>query len=249
MTQRAKTGITGLDEMLNGGFLPGSAVLVEGAPGTGKTTLGIQFLYNGATLYDEPGLLISFEEFPYALYRDAESHGWDLHKLEDEDKLRVIFTSPQVFLSSLQSPVSPLNRTILEWDVRRIVLDSVTHFTRLTRNPKELREIYATVINGLKRESITSMLTSEGKTLGLRASEQSRLAFVVDTILLMRYVEIESAMQRAMIVLKMRGSEHAKEIRCFEIRQGGIFVTDKFEGREGLLTGSPRRIMTDTGIR
>jgi circadian clock protein KaiC len=64
MTQRAKTGITGLDEMLRGGFLIGSAVLVEGAPGTGKTTLGTQFLYNGATLFDEPGLLISFEEFP-----------------------------------------------------------------------------------------------------------------------------------------------------------------------------------------
>jgi circadian clock protein KaiC len=249
MTQRAQTGITGLDEMLNGGFLPGSAVLVEGAPGTGKTTLGIQFLYNGADLFDEPGLLISFEEFPYALYRDAESHGWDLHKLEDEDKLRVVFTSPQVFLSSLQSPVSPLNRTILEWNVRRIVLDSVTHFTRLTRNPKELREIYTMVINGLKRENITSVLTSEGNTMGLRASERSRLAFVVDAILFMRYVEIESAMQRAMLVLKMRGSDHTKEIRCFEIRQGGIVVTDKFEGREGLLTGSPRRIMMDLGKR
>lgn len=242
MTERIKTGITGLDEMLNGGFLPGSAVLVEGAPGTGKTTLGIQFLYNGAALFDEPGLLISFEEFPYALYRDAESHGWDLRKLEEEQKLRVIFTSPQVFLSSLQSPVSPLNRTILEWNVRRIVLDSVTHFTRLTRNPKELREIYTMVINGLRREKITSILTSEGNTLGLRASDQSRLAFVVDAILLMRYVEIESAMQRAIIVLKMRGSDHDKEIRSFEIRQGGMVVTSRFEGREGLLTGSPRRI-------
>jgi len=249
MTQRAKTGITGLDGMLSGGFLTGSAVLVEGAPGTGKTTMGIQFLYNGATLFDEPGLLISFEEFPYTLYRDAESHGWDLHKLEEENKLRVIFTSPQVFLSSLQSPISPLNRTILEWDVRRIVLDSITHFTRLTRNPKELREIYTMVINGLKREGITSILTSEGGTVGLRASERSRLAFVVDAILLMRYVEIESAMQRAILVLKMRGSDHAKEIRSFEIRQQGIVVTGKFEGREGLLTGSPRRVAMESGKR
>jgi circadian clock protein KaiC len=183
------------------------------------------------------------------LYRDAESHGWDLHKLEKESKLRVIFTSPHVFLSSLQSPASPLNRTILEWNVRRIVLDSITHFTRLTRDPKELREMYNMVINGLKREGITSMLTSEGGTVGLRASERSRLAFVVDAILLMRYVEIESAMQRAMLVLKMRGSNHAKEIRSFEIRQEGIVVTGKFEGREGLLTGSPRRIMVESGRR
>jgi circadian clock protein KaiC len=249
MTQRAKTGISGLDEMLTGGFLAGSTILVEGAPGVGKTTLGTQFLYNGATLFDEPGLLISFEEFPHILYRDAESHGWDLHKLEEENKLRVIFTSPQVFLSSLQSPVSPLNRTILEWNVRRIVLDSITHFTRLTRDPKELREMYTVVINGLKREGITGVLTSEGGTVGLRAAEQSKLAFVVDAILLMRYVEIESAMQRAILVLKMRGSDHAKEIRSFEIRREGIVVTGKFEGREGLLTGSPRRITMELGKR
>lgn len=240
--RRVKTGIVGLDEMLSGGLFEGSTTLVRGAPGAGKTTLGMQFLYCGVTSENERGLLISFEEFPFSLHRDALSFGWDLRKLEKEEKLRLIFTSPRIFLSSLQSPTSPLNRTIQEWDVRRVVLDSISHFTRITRDPRELREIYNNVINGLKREGTTTILTSEDSGTSLSTEERGRLSFVVDNIILMRYVEIDSAMQRAMLVLKTRGSDHAKEIRRFEIREGGIVVGTRFEGREALLSGSPRSI-------
>jgi circadian clock protein KaiC len=239
---RVKTGIVGLDKMLSGGLLEGSTTLVRGAPGTGKTTLGMQFLYSGITDEDERGLLVSFEEFPFSLHRDALSLGWDLRKLEKGEKLRLIFTSPRIFLASLQSPESPLDRTIQEWDVRRVVLDSISHFTRMTRDPKELREIYNRVINGLKREGITSILTSEDSGTGLSTEEKGRLSFIVDNIILTRYVEIDSAMQRAILVLKTRGSNHAKEIRPFELREGGIVVGTKFEGREALLSGTPRAI-------
>ena len=242
MSKRTKTGIVGLDEMFAGGLLEGSTVLVKGAPGTGKTTFGLQFLYHGATQENEPGLLVTFEEFPYSLHRDAHSLGWDLRSLEDARKLKIIFTSPRVFLASLESPTSPLNRTIMEWGIRRVVLDSITHFTRLTTDPAELRHVYNKVVNGLKRERTTSILTSEGITVGLDQAEKGRLSFIVDTIILLRYVEIESAMQRALLVLKMRGSDHAKGIRRFEIDDGGIRVTGRFEGQEGLLTGSPRRV-------
>jgi circadian clock protein KaiC len=100
---RVKTGITELDQMLFGGFLPQSANLIEGAPGTGKTTLGMQFIYNGITLYDEPGLILTFEEFPQQYYQDAASFGWDFRQLERENKLRVIMTSPEVSLADLES--------------------------------------------------------------------------------------------------------------------------------------------------
>jgi circadian clock protein KaiC len=244
MRKRVKTGIVGLDEMLSGGLFEGSTTLVKGAPGAGKTTLGIQFLYHGITDENERGLLISFEEFPVSLHRDALSFGWDLRQLEKEKKLRLIFTSPRIFLSSLRSPASPLNRTIQEWDVQRVVLDSISHFTRVTRDSKELREIYNSVINGLKREGITAILTSEGSDTRLPTEEKGRISFIVDNIILMRYVEIDSAMQRAILVLKTRGSDHAKEIRRFELREGGIVVGTRFEGREALLSGSPRSIKT-----
>jgi circadian clock protein KaiC len=241
MTKRVRTGVSGLDEMLHGGFLEGSAVLLQGAPGTGKTTLGLQFLYTGIVEEDEPGLLITFEEFPYSLLRDAQSHQWDLRALEEANKLRIIFTSPNILLSSLQSPSSPLNRTIMNWGVRRVVLDSVSHFSRITRDPQRLRDIYTSVVNGLKREGITSILTSESGTTQLNP-EQDKLSYVVDVILMMRYVEVSSAIERALLILKMRGSAHEQGIRRYEIKSGGIHVTDKFEGLQGLLTGIPVRL-------
>ncbi len=241
MAERVTTGIAGLDEMLQGGFIPGSSVLIGGAPGTGKTTLALQFLYHGAQ-QGEAGLWISFEEFPQSIFRDAQSLGWDLHDLERRGLLHMMFTSPEVFLKSLETPDSPLLQTMMDADIRRVALDSITHFTRLTDDPHELRQIYAEVVNGLKREGVTSVLLSEESRTGLGQTQRGRILYIVDTIILLRYVEIESAMQRAIVVLKMRGSNHAKEIRRYDIRTGGIVVDGAFENQEGILSGIPHRI-------
>ena len=241
MTKRVRTGVPGLDEMLHGGFLEGSTVLVQGAAGTGKTTLGLQFLYTGIVEEGEPGLLITFEEFPATLLRDAQQHGWDLRTLEETHKLRILFTSPGILLSSLQSPDSPLNDTILRWGIRRVVLDSVNHFGRISQDPVTLREIYATVLNALKREQITSLLAREVSGTHL-PPQQDKLGFVVDAILMMQYVEVDSAIERALLILKTRGSAHEQGIHKYEIKRGGIAVTERFERFEGLLTGMPRRM-------
>lgn len=239
--KRAPLGVPGLDKMLDGGLIAGSIALLQGAPGTGKTTLGMQFLHEGVAEENEAGLLVTFEQFPHTLYRDALAHGWNLRELEQEGKLRVVFTSPQVFLSSLQSPISPINSAIRDMDVKRAVIDSVTQFQSLTRNPVELRAYYNHLINGLRREGITSLLLSEDSGPDFVRGDRGRLAFVVDSVILLRYVEIDSVMQRAVAVLKTRGSDHDKAIRRFEIERGGVVVHEAFEGREGLLSGSPRR--------
>jgi circadian clock protein KaiC len=241
--KRVTTGIKGLDDMLGGGFLPGSMVLVRGAPGTGKTSLALQFLISG-TKVREPGLLISFEEFPSSLHRDADSLGWDLRGLMTDGQMHLMFTSPEVFLASLESPDSPLNQLILEANIKRLVLDSVSHFDRLTDDTQELRKMYTSVVNGLRREGITAVLLGEKGRVDYRYAFKGGLSFIVDCIILMRYVEIESQMQRAIVVLKMRGSDHAKQIRRYEIDTGGIKVLDVFEGREGILSGMPVRALT-----
>jgi len=237
---RVATGVTGLDEMLSGGLVPGSTVLVRGAPGCGKTSLGLQFLVHGARNND-PGLFISFEEFPASIHRDAESLGWNLAELEEAGQLHLMFTTPQILLDSLASPQSALSRLMLDGGIQRVVLDSITHFARLTDDSAKLRAIYNTIVNGLKREGVTSLLLGEESRTPDPRQERGRLSYVVDGIIMLRYVEVESAMQRAIVVLKMRGSDHAKEIRRAEIRKGGMVVTDVFEGRENILSGISHR--------
>ena len=237
---RVATGVAGLDEMLSGGLVPGSTVLVRGAPGCGKTSLGLQFLVHGARNND-PGLFISFEEFPASIHRDAESLGWNLAELEEAGQLHLMFTTPQILLDSLASPQSALSRLMLDGGIQRVVLDSITHFARLTEDPVKLRAIYNTIVNGLKREGVTSLLLGEESRTPDPRQERGKLSYVVDGIIMLRYVEVESAMQRAIVVLKMRGSDHAKEIRRAEIRKGGMVVTDVFEGRENILSGISHR--------
>jgi circadian clock protein KaiC len=107
----------------------------------------------------------------------------------------------------------------------------------------ELRQIYNSLVNGLKREGITSFLIDESaRLLGAHYHRTGALPFLADAIILMRYVEVDSAMQRAMAILKMRGSSHGREIRGFSIGEGGIQVGEPFSGQEGILSGSPHRV-------
>jgi len=239
--KRIPTGIKGLDEMLRGGFLEGSTILVRGAPGTGKTLMGLQYLVYGATQCDESGLMVSFEEFPQSLHRDARSLGWDLRSLDQAGKFHLLFTSPQVLLTYLQTPTSSLGQLLLEKNVRRVVIDSVSRFRQLTNEDQGLRKNYSALVNALKREGVTSILIGEEGRGDYARKERGRLSSVVDVILLLRHVEIDSAMQRGIVVLKARGSDHAKEIRRYEIESGGFNITGVFQGREAILSGTPHR--------
>lgn len=240
--ERVKTDIKGLDEMLQGGFLPQTANLVEGPPGTGKSTLGMQFIYNGIRYHNEPGLIVTFEEFPQQYYRDAEGFGWDFRQLEREGKLRVIMTSPEVSRADLESVGGTIETLAREMGARRVLVDSISHFDQLTEDPVELRSVVYGFINALKREGLTSILTRESPVLLGAEEGDNAIAFVVDSYTLLRYVELDSAIRKALLVLKLRGSDHAKDIRQFEITSQGLEIMSKFEGQEGILSGSPRRM-------
>src|SRR5512145_3132951 len=154
---RVKTGISGLDEMLGGGFLRGTANLVEGAPGTGKTTLAMQFIHNGIVQANEPGLIITFEEFPQQYYYDAAAFGWDFLELEKKGLLKIIMTSPEVSRLDVESVGGMIESAVMQMGARRVVVDSVSHFARLTQDPIELRSVEFAFINALKRQGLTSI--------------------------------------------------------------------------------------------
>lgn len=244
-TDRVATGIANFDDLIGGGFVPHSATLLRGAPGTGKTTFGLQYLLHGAD-QGEPGMFISFEEFPQSLYRDAESVGWDLQAYENAGTLRLMFTSPEVLLQSLTSPESRLARTLYAYDIRRVVLDSLSHFTQRISDDHQLRRTYHQVISAFRREEITALYLAEEMRSDYTSQERGRLSFVVDSLIMLRYLEIDSAIERAMVVLKMRSSAHSTAIHSYDIGQNGITIGPALKGKTGLLSGISQQRMIST---
>jgi circadian clock protein KaiC len=238
--ERMKTGSAGLDDMLHGGLPSGSMILVEGAPGTGKSTLGMQFIHYGATQVNEPGIILTFETFPQQYYQDAANFGWDFRALESANKLRVIMSSPEVTRDDLRALNGQIQATIQQIGARRIVIDSLSHFERLSDDPVELRQIVFEFVNGLKRLGLTAILTRENPALlGETANLEEDLAFVVDGYLMLRYVELAGAVRRALLILKLRWSDHDKDIRQYEITAHGLEVRARFEGQQGVMSGNP----------
>src|SRR5471032_1600873 len=121
-----QTGIYGLDKIFFGGILKGNVIVVEGAAGVGKTLLGVEFIYRGIIEHDEPGVIVFFETSPKKLIRDAKSFGWDLDELQQQNKLKIIFTSPKVLDQELRSPDSLLLETAAEIGAQRIFIDGLS---------------------------------------------------------------------------------------------------------------------------
>lgn len=240
--QRVTTGIQGLDIILDGGFLRGSTVLVQGLPGSGKTTFGLQFIYHGATECDEVGLLISFEEFPAQMFRDAFNFGWDFERLRDEGKVKVIATSPQAFYQQIRDQNSELNRILTTGNIRRLLIDSLSHFQRLTSDPAELREILSSLLNRLRQTNSTSILTQE---IRWTETEVSLEQYTVDAVVQLFYEPINRIQrQRFLEVLKARGQSFQSGRHSLEITDKGlrVYPIPRPIGQERLLT--MKRVMT-----
>jgi circadian clock protein KaiC len=242
--ERVKTGILELDEMLGGGFLPGDAVLIAGSAGSGKTTLALQYLVNGVTQFGDRGIYVTFEELPNQIYRDAKSFGWDLRKLEEENKFRLICTSPNLLMQ--EGGENILDESIKEIQPQRIVIDSLSHLQMYVPESELRKETYRLIMY-LKTKRLSSVLTWESpQIVGQSFSvTEAGMSFLVDGILLLRYVEIESSMRKALVILKLRGSDHSKELREFMITSRGIKVAARFAQYEGVVTGAPRKLTTN----
>jgi len=223
---RVRTGIEGLDQLLCGGFLRGDAVLAAGAPGTGKTSLGMHYLYNGVTQYREPGLFITFEEFPQRIYRDAASFGWDFRALEDQGKLKVLFTSPEVLQQDIVRDQGLVSEMIAELGASRVVVDSISLFDS-GEDTRQFREAVYGLINALKRESLTALLIRE-----LREDEEIGRGpeeFVADGLLLLTRKYVAGHHMRFIEVIKSRGSPHLAIPSLFFLTDRGIRVLPPFQ--------------------
>lgn len=238
-----KIGVSGLDEILLGGLKQGNVMLVEGAPGTGKTTLGLEFIYRGIVEHREPGLIVSFELSPEKLLRDARGFGWDFRKLEAGGKLRMIYTSPLVLLQELQSHDGLLITEIRKLKAKRLLLDGLTPLKLFGElfNGRPFRDSLHLLVESLQREELTAMLTREApESDHTRAAEISHEAFVCDTVITLRREEMGRGQSRSLTVAKSRGQNFIAGRHTLRIEpNAGVRIYQRAQSRVRIVREQP----------
>ncbi|WP_224247928.1 ATPase domain-containing protein [Hyalangium gracile] len=238
---RMSFGIPRLDESLHGGLLSGSTTMLLGAPGTGKTLLGLHFLLQGAR-EGQPGVYFGFYETPPRLLEKAAGVGMkDLKKYVDKGLIEIQWQPP--LEHNMDSLAERLLERIQERNVKRLRLfiDGVSGFRSAAVYPDRIGRFFSALSHQLRMLDSTTIYSEETPLLssGVDAPLPEAAAYV-ENIILMRYVELRSQLYRLISIMKMRESQYDSGIREFAITDEGINVADTFESAEAILTGHAR---------
>ena len=231
--ERVSMGVPGLDQMLGGGLPKGYSVLVAGPSGSGKSILAASFLAEGARR-GETGVIAAFEQRP------NRSRGRAMADLIESGRIGVVDTRAAAL--SVDEIATLLIAEIKRLKATRLVIDSLSGF-ELALAPTfrdEYRESMARMVAALATTGVTVLMTSEleDRYGDLRFSPYGT-AFMTDAIIVQRYVELDSRLQRALAVVKVRASAHSNELRMFHIDDDGIRIGDMLVDQEGMLSGRP----------
>jgi circadian clock protein KaiC len=231
--RRLAMGVPGLDTMLGGGLPSGYSLLVAGPSGSGKTVLATAFLAEGVRR-DEPGVIVAFEQTP------SQSWTRTIDDLVRSGKVGLINT--RLLDLSIDEIVQRLIDLIKRMKASRVVIDSLSGF-ELAVAPtfrEDFRESLFRMVSVLSGLGVTVLMTSEleDRYTDLRFSPFGS-AFLADAIIVQRYVEIKGQFKRIFSVVKVRGSEHNKDIRLFDITNEGIIIGETLSEYTGIMTGHP----------
>ena len=232
------TGIKGVDQLLDGKGIPqGHTVLISGGPGSGKTTFGIQFLYEGATKFNEPGLYVTLDEDPVDIKKNMASFGWALDALEQDIKLIFVNVSPVRSKSSekaglmqlgtkefkLVKLLEAIRQGIDDVQAKRVVIDPVTMF--MLQYPDETERIHAMkdLIVELRKTKCTHLLISELRGTGMDREYQFE-EYLSQGVILLRTIQKSNQLVRMLQIEKMRGVDADTQPRPYEISEQGIEV-------------------------
>ncbi|WP_048811160.1 RAD55 family ATPase [Thermococcus gammatolerans] len=220
---RVPSGVPGLDDIIGGGFLPGRVYLITGPPGSGKTTMGVQFLVEGAR-NGEKGVFVSLVEDPRIILQDMLRYNFGLlgytksKMITFHDLGRILLraeyrlTWNELFNSILQ--------IISEEGIKRAVIDSFTSMEHLVKDPENKRWALGRFIRALQELETTTLITSE-MLQGERYTDEH---YLVDGVLVIHHFMRNYQMIRAMQVLKMRGVPHDSNLKRIRFTDEGIKV-------------------------
>ncbi len=238
--EKIKTGIPGLDEILEGGVPKGTNVLVVGGTGTGKTILCSQFLYKGVEDYNQNGIFVTLEERAEDLRREMQNFGWDFKKYENMDELAIIDgTSAKLRKKSTKEKHSliemdvdaliiEINRVAKEIDAERVVVDSIPSLGLSLETEKEIRNSIYRLSTLLLEIGVTSFVTTE-TPMGEGFSRYGVEEFVSRGVIKLEIIEKGTTFERALYVRKMRETSFSMGKYPFSIEDNGIIVHTRGE--------------------
>jgi len=235
-------GIPELDKMLGGGILEGDSVLVAGPSGTGKSALATQFIAEGLRC-GEPGIMAIFEERPEGYTQRAATFGLNLQRAIQKGTLEALYLRPLDL--SVDETMQEILDAIKRVGAKRLVIDSLVGF-EMALAPgfrADFRESLYRMIGALTGAGITILSTVEVEDnfTSLQFSHYA-ISFLTDDIIRLRYVEIDGQLRKVMVVIKMRGGNHSKDIREYVITNKGVVVIHpRRTDYNGLITGIPQR--------
>ncbi|MFQ6051471.1 MAG: ATPase domain-containing protein [Candidatus Hydrothermarchaeota archaeon] len=234
MIERVPFGIRGLDDMLEGGIPRGRTVLITGTTGTGKSILAAQFLYNGVTEYNEPGILVTLEERPYFIRQNLLRFNWHFQKLEDDGKLAIIDASAtriglpsderhvQIRPFDLDSLMDGIQDLVYRYNARRVAIDSVTALGLQFEDEFTIRREILRLCSLLENLNCTTLLVTEIEEGSKQLSKFGVEEYVTHGTILL---ELDSKTgKRHLTIKKMRGTNHPTSRNQFTINENGISI-------------------------
>jgi len=223
--ERVKSCITGLDELMGGGFPQKQLILLTGTSGTGKTAFCTQFVYNGVKKYNENGVYLTLEEPIDSIKENANGFGWDFETLEKTKKFAFIRYDP----FHIEDVFSMLESTVRQVKATRVVVDSVSAIGLHIKDKTELRRMIFNLSLILRKLNCTALITSEIVPGSKGISRYGVEEFVSDSVIVLYYERLQSTFSRALQVWKVRGSAHSEKLHPYKIDENGITVYPKEE--------------------
>jgi KaiC/GvpD/RAD55 family RecA-like ATPase len=218
--ERVRTGVPGLDEIMNGGIPQNQVVLITGTAGTGKTILCSQYIWTGITKYKENGVYLSFEEPEEVITEHVKAFGWDFGKLEKEGKFAFIRYDPY----NIEDVLNVLESTIRGINAKRVVIDSIAALALYVRDRAELRRMIFNMSIMLRKLHCTPLIVSEIVYGESGLSRYGVEEFVADALVVLYYERLQSTFLRAIQIWKLRGSTHSEKLHPYAITDKGIVV-------------------------
>ena len=241
--RRLSMGIPELDKMMGGGMLEGDSLLVAGPSGTGKSALATQFIAEGLR-HGEPGIIAIFEERPQGYTERAAGFGLDLKTPQEKGKLEILYLRPLDL--SVDETMQEILDAIERVGAKRLVIDSLVGF-EMALAPgfrADFRESLYRMIGALTGAGVTILSTVEVEdTFTAMPFSHYAISFLTDDIIRLRYVEIDGQLRKVMVVIKMRGGNHSKDIREYVITDKGVVIIHPRQTDYArLTTGLPEHI-------